>query len=82
MTQQCATCKGRKTVILPADKSPLGIAAEVDCPECQSTGETGNPSACQRCNDSKTVVMPAEESQLGMAMEVDCPECSEPVVLE
>jgi|GEM_PF-6622677 len=76
MTQQCETCEGSGTVILSAEQSPIGIAAEVDCGECQGTGETGNPDACQRCNDSKTTILPAEESPIGIAAEIDCPDCT------
>jgi len=72
----CKTCKGKKSVILLAEKTGIGIGAEVTCPECQGTGEVGNPDVCKRCNGSKTVVLSAEESPIGIGMEVDCPDCS------
>ncbi len=72
----CDKCKGKKTVIMSAEESGLGIGAEVNCPKCKGTGEFGNPNACTRCNDSKKVVLSAEESPLRIPMEVDCPKCS------
>lgn len=78
----CPTCKGKKNVIIPKEKTDLGISFEATCPECKGTGEVGNPNACPRCNGSKMVVLPAEESPLGMAMEVACPECSALEVLK
>ena len=72
----CETCKGKKNVIVPAEKTGLGIAVEATCPKCQGTGETGNPDVCQKCNGSETIVLSAEDSPMGIAMEVDCPDCS------
>jgi DnaJ-class molecular chaperone len=72
----CATCNGLKQVILSAEKSPLGIKAEVTCPTCKGTGETGNPNACPTCNGSKTTTRPMTLSSGGsMKIEVDCPDC-------
>ncbi|MDO8601017.1 MAG: hypothetical protein Q7R73_05460 [bacterium] len=73
----CATCKGSKTVILSAEKSPLGVAIEVDCPGCKGTGETGNPNACPTCNGSKNSVANIG----GILFEVDCPDCSAKTVI-
>jgi len=73
---KCSTCGGQKTIILPADKTPLGVAAEVDCPECKGAGEVGNPDVCPTCNGRKTVILPADRSPVGFAVEVDCPECN------
>ncbi|HDZ85704.1 MAG TPA: hypothetical protein ENH35_04120 [Candidatus Moranbacteria bacterium] len=78
----CGKCKGKKTVILPKEKSPLGVAIEVKCPDCKGMGEVGNPNVCQRCNDSKKVILPAEESPFNVATEVSCPDCSAPVTSE
>ncbi len=74
---QCVTCKGQKTVILSAEKSPLGVSVEVGCPECQGTGETGNPDACPRCNGSKKTVV----DMGGLNVQVRCPDCSSLTVI-
>jgi len=74
---QCATCKGQKTVILSREKSPLGVAVVVGCPECQGTGETGNPDACPSCNGSKTTVVSVD----GLNIRVRCPDCSSRTII-
>ncbi len=68
----CKTCKGKKKVIISADKSPLKIAMEVTCSECKGMGETDVPGACPCCNGSKkTIVMSGK-----FGIEVACPFCS------
>lgn len=73
----CATCNGQKSVILSKEKSPIGAAVEVDCPDCKGTGETGNPNACPTCNDSGTSITEID----GVPFEVNCPDCSPPGTL-
>lgn len=68
----CVNCEGRKIVIIPAKKSPFGIAIEVNCPECKGTGETGNLNACPNCNDSRKSMINIS----GIPIEVNCPDCS------
>lgn len=75
----CKTCNGRKKVIVrPANKARIGVAIQVDCPDCKGTGKVGEPGACPKCNGSKKVVA----NMGGIGIEVDCPECSAPVVIE
>jgi DnaJ-class molecular chaperone len=73
----CPTCEGKKNVIIPKEKTNLGIAFEATCPECKGTGEVGNPNACPTCNDSKTIIIGEE-----IKIQVACPDCSALKVLE
>jgi DnaJ-class molecular chaperone len=66
---KCSECHGKGTTIL--DVPGWGVRAEVNCPACQGSGQTGDPEACPKCNGSKHMVV-----NMGFLVEVDCDECN------
>lgn len=74
--ETCPKCKGKKKIIVPAEKSPLNIAFEAECDGCKGMGTVGDPQACKTCNGSKKTVRPLTLSNGGnIGIEVNCPDC-------
>ena len=70
----CKKCNGKKTMVIPANKSGIGMAITVDCPVCNGMGKVNEPGVCCKCHGRKIIATDWHK----MGVQVPCPDCSEP----